>query len=130
MPVKSFSRAALVAALCLVLVVPAQAGNYRTDGELLLVGIIAVSAAVGVLLTVLILHHNQHNAAITGCVSSGPGGLRLADEKDHRTYKLTGDTTAIKAGDRMSLRGNRMNDGDSFVFQTWSVRRDFGACRP
>jgi len=130
MPHKCFWRVALVAILCVALAAPAQAGQLQTDATLIVVGIVAVTAAVAVLATVLVLHHKHHDATLTGCISSGPKGMTVTDEKDKRTYRLTGDTAAIKAGDRMTLQGYRKKQGSTFVFEARSVSRDFGACRP
>jgi hypothetical protein len=128
-PHKYIGRVALVAILCLALAKPARA-NFQTQGEEILAGIIVVTAAIAVLVTVLILHHKGHKSEITGCVSSGANGMTLTDEIDKRTYTLSGDTSAVKTGDRVTLEGKRKTKGDTFIFQAHKVNRDFGACRP
>jgi len=122
-------RVALVAILCLVLAKPARA-NYQTAGDAIIVGIVVVSAAIAVLVIVLILHHKGPKSEITGCVSSGTNGMSLTDEIDKRTYMLSGDTAAVKTGDRVTLEGKRKTKGDTFIFQAQKVNRDFGACHP
>jgi hypothetical protein len=128
-PHKYLLRVALVAILCLVLTTPARA-NYQTAGKAIIVGIVVVSAAIAVLVTVLILHHKGPQSEITGCVSSGTNGLTLTDEIDRRTYILSGDTAAVKTGDRITVEGKRKTKGGTFIFQAQKVNRDFGACRP
>jgi hypothetical protein len=118
-----------VAILCLALAKPARA-NYQTAGEEILAGIIVVTAAIAVLVTVLVLHHKGHKSEITGCVSSGTNGMSLTDEVDRRTYTLSGDTAGVKAGDRVTLEGKRKTKGNTFTFEAHSVARDFGVCRP
>ena len=130
MPHKYIGRVALVAILCFMLATPARAGNYQTAGEEILIGIVVVTAAVAVLVTLLILHHRDHGSEITGCVSSGTNGMTLTDEIDKRTYTLSGDTSAVKTGDRVTLEGKRKTKGDTFIFQAQKVNRDFGACHP
>lgn len=127
---KCILRVTLVAILCFMLAAPAQAGNYRTAGEEVLIGIVVVAAVVAVLVTFLILHHRDHGSEITGCVSSGTNGMTLTDEIDKRTYTLVGDTSAIKTRDRMTLEGKRKTKGNTFIFQAHKVNRDFGVCRP
>ena len=129
MPHKYIRRVALVAILCLLLPTPARA-NYQAAGDAIIVGIVVVSAAIAVLVTVLILHHKGPKSEITGCVSSGTNGLSLTDEIDRRTYILSGDTAAVKTGDRVTLEGKRKTKGDTFIFQAQKVNRDFGACHP
>lgn len=130
MPHRYFWRVVLAAILCLVLAKPARADKLQTDVTLIIVGIVAVSASIGVLATVLILHHKNRTTEITGCVSSGPHGMALSDETDKRTYSLTGNTAAIKAGDRVTLNGKHKSKGSTFVFEARSLNRDFGACHP
>jgi hypothetical protein len=90
-----------------------------------------VSAAVAVLVTVLLMHHKNHDATITGCVRSSAAGMSLTDEVDKRTYSLTGNTAAVKTGDRVTLEGKlHKARGATFVFDAHRVSRDFGACHP
>jgi hypothetical protein len=42
--------------------------------------------------------------SITGCVLSVDGEVSLTDEKDHRPYALTGESSDLKAGRRVRLR--------------------------
>jgi hypothetical protein len=57
--------------------------------------------------------------------------MSLKDEKDQRTYALSGGTAAIKPGDRVTLEGRgRKDSGATFIFESKRVSRDFGACRP
>jgi hypothetical protein len=50
---KALWRAILIVTLGVVLATPARAGQLQTDGELLVVGIVVVSAAVAVGVTLL-----------------------------------------------------------------------------
>ena len=56
--------------------------------------------------------------------------MNLTDEKDKRPYTLSGDTAAIKPGDRMTLVGKQRTDKDAVsTFEVQQVR-DLGACQP
>jgi hypothetical protein len=55
-------------------------------------------------------------------------GMRMTDEKDKRTYALSGNAAGIRAGVRMTLEGKRKHDGPALAFETHKVGKDFGAC--
>jgi hypothetical protein len=124
-------RAILIAALSVVLATPARADQLQTDGEALVVGIVVVSVAVALGVTLLILHYNHKpkNRTITGCVDSGPNGMSLTNEKDKRNYALSGNTLGVKQGDRMTLEGTLKANGKTLVFEMQKVTMDSGACQ-
>ena len=95
-----------------------------------LAGIVIVSVAVGVLVTVLILHYKHKKTVLTGCVTPVANGLVLTDEKNKRSYTLSGDLAGLKPGDRMALEGKRKQSGQTLVFDTRRTIKDYGACQP
>ena len=123
-------RAVLIVAVSVALTVPARAESIETAGNQILAGIIVVSVAVGVVVTVLVLHYKHKKVAITGCVISVQTGFSLTDEKDKRMYILSGDAVGIKPGDRITLEGNRKHRDNTLVFAAHRVVKDFGACQP
>jgi hypothetical protein len=123
-------RAVLIAVVSVALTVPARGESLQTAGDQILAGIIVVSVAAGVLVTVLVLHYKHKKAAITGCVISAQNGLSLTDEKDKRLYILSGDAVGIKLGDRITLEGNRKHRDNTLVFDAHRVVKDFGVCQP
>lgn len=124
-------RAVVVATLSVALVAPASAESLDTAGKQITAGIVVVSAAVAVVVILLVIHYKRKKSSVTGCVVSGANGMNLKDEKDQRTYALAGNTAAIKAGERMTLEGQRRKDsGATFIFESKRVSRDFGACQP
>ncbi|HTC87990.1 MAG TPA: hypothetical protein VK686_06810 [Bryobacteraceae bacterium] len=125
-----FWRAVLIAVVSVALTVPARAESITTAGNQILAGIIVVSVAAGVLVTVLVLHYKHKKLAITGCVISAQNGLSLTDEKDKRIYILSGDALGIKPGDRMTLEGSRTSQKKNPVFDAKRVIMDFGVCQP
>ncbi|MGA2879325.1 MAG: hypothetical protein ABSG13_10280 [Bryobacteraceae bacterium] len=126
----TFWRAVLIAVVSVALAAPTRAESLDTAEKQIVTGIVVVSAAVGVLVTVLILHYKNKKTAITGCVISGPNGLSLADEKDRRTYLVSGDPVGIKLGERMTLEGQRKHSDKTLSFEARSVTKDFGVCQP
>jgi hypothetical protein len=150
---KYVCRAGLVAAvsLAMILVPFASAGaqtgvestrpvpetHLPSNGELhaALYGIIA-AVVVGVIVVIVLIHRSHRtdkSRMITGCVSSADNGMSLTDEGDKRTYALSGNTTGIKAGERMTLHGKKINSDDANKPPGWktdSIVKDFGACQP
>jgi hypothetical protein len=123
-------RAVLVIVLSAALVAPARANGLQTAEDAVVAGVVVVSVALGILVTYLILHNKHKKTAITGCVKSGANGMSLTDEKDQRTYTLTGDPVGIKPGNRMTLEGKRTQSGPAPVFQARTVTKDYGVCQP
>jgi len=121
----------LIVALGVVLITPARADKLQTEGEEIVIGIVAVSAAL-VVGTVLIIHYSKKRT-ITGCVSSVEAAMTVTDEKDKQTYTLSGDTTGVKPGDRMRLQGKKIKPrgpDKRLIWETRQVNRDFGLCQP
>jgi len=124
-------RAVLVVVLAVALAAPARAESLQTAGEQVVAGIVVVSIAIGVLVTFLIVHYTHKKSAITGCVTAGANGTNtVTDEKDKRTYTISGDPVGIKPGDRMTLEGKRKQSGKMLVLEAHSLTKDFGACQP
>jgi predicted aspartyl protease len=60
----------LIAVLSAALVTPARAESLQAAGDQIVIGIVVVSAAVAVAVTLLILHEKRKKSAVTGCVTS------------------------------------------------------------
>ena len=125
----------MIVVLGLALAKPAEAqlinGQVGPSGGPIVVGIVVTAVAL-VVATVLIIHYSKKRA-ITGCVVSGQSGMTLIDEKDKQTYMLSGDTTDIKPGDRMKLKGKKVKPkgpDKTLVWEAKKVTNDYGACHP
>jgi hypothetical protein len=126
-------RGVLVVVMSVALTAPARADNLRTTGRNIVIGIVALTAAVAVVITVVILHESKKDKIITGCVSSSVKGMTITDENDSRVYALTGNTVGITPGERLRLKGKKAKSRDSARTLTWittSVNHDFGGCSP
>jgi hypothetical protein len=129
---KFFWRGVLIVALCVVLATPARADQLGDDIRNAVIGIVAVAAAL-VVITVVIVHESRKKRTVTGCVISVPNGMSVTDEKDKRIYALSGNTSDIKTGDRVTLHGKRVNPKGASAPLAWNVSnetKDFGACQP
>jgi len=119
----------LIAVLCLTIATPGRTESITTARNQLIAGIVVVGAGLTVL-AILVIHHKHKPTAITGCVRSGASGMSLTNEKDRRTYALSGNPAGLKPGDRMTLEGKPKKTGEAPVFEAQKVAKDFGACQP
>jgi hypothetical protein len=120
----------LIVALVAGVALPARAG-IPSSGEIWggIAGALAAVAAV----TIVVIYEVRKKKTITGCVSSGPGGLAITDEKDKRAYALSGSPGGVTPGDRVKLQVKKVKSTDpakSAVWATKNVIRDFGVCQP
>jgi hypothetical protein len=130
-------RGVLMVILGVALATPAVAQIGKISGPIgpsagpIIAGIVGAAAAV-VIVTVVVIHQSTKKRAITGCVVSGDNGMSVENEKDKRSYALSGNTIGIKPGDRMTLQGKNIGPNGGSL-QTWEVRKiikDLGVCQP
>jgi hypothetical protein len=70
----------------------------------------------------------RHAGQVSGCVHAGVDGLQLVDAKN-RTYSLLPGTAAVKAGERVELKGKRSKYGSGGVtFQPKKITKSMGPC--
>ncbi len=128
---------AVTISLGFVLCIPAKAQSTNgkpiggvTTGEV--VGVIVGVAAAVAVITVVVIHESSKKRTITGCVEAAQHGMTLKDEKDKRSYSLSGDTMGIQPGERLTLQGKkiRLNGSNLFGWETIKVINDFGVCQP
>jgi hypothetical protein len=121
--------------LIVVLIVGAAKPSRAVDAEgvLIIIASAVAVAAIAVGVTMTIVHHKRNKIVVTGCVIPWEKGMKVTDEEDKKTYVLSGDTSGIKAGDRMKLEGKRVkakSPDKSRVWETEHVIKDFGVCQP
>ncbi len=110
-----------------------QTGWWPSQGEEVAIGV-AVGAGIGLASTAVAVHyHNEHT--FKGCVSTGPNGLQLLNDKDKNTYSLVGVTADIRAGEKVKLHGEkkeqkRKHKGDPVnrEFLVEKTTKDLGPC--
>jgi hypothetical protein len=95
-------------------------------------GAAAGVAAVIVVGTVVLVEVHKSHHTVKGCVTSGPDGLLVHNERDQKVYALTGLTANVKIGDIVKLNGNKeKNQKDSagdVDFMIQKMSRDYGPC--
>jgi hypothetical protein len=136
-------RAALTAVLNMVLATPgllgqsqamerpdllsnSNGGAVERDGKLAVAGIVVVAVAIVVVTVILVKHRPQR---VTGCIVSNANRMSVRDERDQRSYTLSGGDAGVKVGSRMTLVGKRKHAGHAFLFEVHRVANDFGACQ-
>lgn len=122
-------RRALVGAICLGLALntaPARADSLKTMGDEIIIGGVAVVAAIGV--GVFFAFH--HGTSIKGCAANGPSGLEIRSENGASVYQLSGATAEVRAGDLVRLKGKRKHaqEGDVPLFVVSRLAKDYGTC--
>ncbi|MGD0403492.1 MAG: hypothetical protein ABSB66_09855 [Candidatus Acidiferrales bacterium] len=132
----------LIVALVFVFSAPAEAQKPNTvapgaphiggvtNAEI--VGIVVGVVVPVVVIAVVVMHHSARQRKITGCVVASPNGLTVNNERDNRVYALSGDTSGVKAGERMSLQGHKISPdaGNPLGWQVSQIQKDYGACEP
>jgi hypothetical protein len=129
---KSLFRAVLIVVICVALATPAKANNLDNAARNIVIGIVAVTAAIAVVATVLVIHYSKKRT-ITGCVKPAENGMTITDEKNQRIYALSGNTVGVLPGERMELRGQKLKPTGPDKTPVWDARsviKDFGVCRP
>jgi hypothetical protein len=109
---------------------PAMANSIPTksDGVSIVVGVLAIGAAIGVGVYLAV---RPHSAGITGGASSGPNGLQLISESDRQTYVLAGELSSIQSGERIRVIGKKQKkraDGSHELIAE-KLAKDYGACK-
>jgi hypothetical protein len=130
----SLLRSSAVLALCLLLALPTFSqtglgGIGPSKGEVvaIIVGLAAALTGVGF----LVYHETHKHPSVTGCVASGADRLTLQNEKDKKAYALSGDSAALKAGERVTVKGKKVKDsGGKPSFEVEKLIKDYGACTP
>jgi hypothetical protein len=129
---KNLGRAVLIVVICVTLAAPAEADNLDNAARNIIIGIVVVTAAVAVAITVLILHESKKDRTITGCIVSSGTGMTIASENDNKIYVLSGDTVGIMPGDRMKLKGKKAKSkghDQPLVWVATSMTKDLGVCQ-
>lgn len=103
---------------------PYSSNNAKNAG--VIIGGVAVVAGIGF----LIYYSVHHGQSLKGCVASTPDGLQLVNERDQRSYDLTGETASIKPGDRVRVKGKKIKgDPNHKQFVVTKLPKDYGVCR-
>ena len=128
---KHFWQGVLIVTLSVILATPAEAKGYPSGGAIVaaIVGVVAVV----VIVAVVVVHKSTEKRTITGCVNSRENGMSVTDDKDKQLYALSGNTSGIKPGERMTLQGKKIKPktaGKPLAWETKQMTRDLGACQP
>jgi hypothetical protein len=132
---KYFWCGVLIVALCVALSpsAKAQTGGGKIVSNGTIAGVIIGVVAAVVIVAYVVIQESTKKRSITGCVIPAGNGMSVADEKDNRSYAISGNTADVKAGDRVTLQGKRIKPkhaGKLVAWETKTISKDFGACRP
>jgi uncharacterized MnhB-related membrane protein len=124
-------RVVLIGALCAAISTKAEADQLQKTADTALALAIVGTAAL-VTVVVVVIHNSNQKRTITGCVNTAQKGMTVTDEKDKKVYTLSGDTTGVKPGERMTLhlKKIKVKEGDTLMWETKKITKDFGVCQP
>jgi hypothetical protein len=124
-------RVVLIGALCAAISTKAEADQLQKTADTVLALAIVGTAAL-VTVVVVVIHNSNQKRTITGCVNTAQKGMTVTDEKDKKVYTLSGDTTGVKPGERMTLHLKKIKakEGDTLMWETKKITKDFGVCQP
>jgi hypothetical protein len=95
-------------------------------------GVAAGAVAVIVVGTVVLVEVHKSHHTVKGCVTAGPDGLQVHNERDQKVYALTGVTANVKIGDIVKLNGdkekNQKDSAGDVDFMIQKMSRDYGPC--
>lgn len=92
--------------------------------------IIAGAVAVGAGVTVLVLYLALRNPSIKGCTQTVDGAFNLTDDKNHLNYALDDETSSLKAGERVQLKGKKKKDKQGHLrFRITKIKKNYGPCQ-
>ena len=131
MTLKYVWRVVLIGALCAAISTKAEADQLQKTADTVLALAIVGTAAL-VTVVVVVIHNSNQKRTITGCVNTAQKGMTVTDEKDKKVYTLSGDTTGVKPGERMTLHLKKIKakEGDTLMWETIKITKDFGVCQP
>jgi hypothetical protein len=127
----SLRRKLIILLLCISFLLfpkPALADSLQTTATEIIIAAIAIGAALGVGIYFIV----RLPPSISGCATSSPDGFSLQNERDQQTYTLIGDTSEIKAGDRVKVSGKKKRKKDPSGkrdFLVEKLKKDYGACK-
>ena len=110
----------------------AQTGGGKIVSNGTIAGVIVGVLAAVVIVAYVVIHESSKKRSITGCVIPGASGMSVTDEKDKRSYVLSGNTGDIKPGDRVTVQGKKIKPKDAgkpVVWETKTISKDFGSCQ-
>jgi hypothetical protein len=105
-------------------------GIGPSKGQVIGAGIGAGAVITAAIVIPVLIIHNHHN--IKGCILTADNGLQLRQD-NAKSFTLTGITTYVKPGERVTLHGTRQktSKGSSDVptFLVDGVTKDYGSCK-
>jgi hypothetical protein len=102
-------------------------GPSKAEIVAMIAGVVVVLVGVGF----LVYHETHKHPSITGCIVPGADGLTLQNEKDKKTYALSGDSATFKAGERVTIKGKKVKDSSGKPsFRVEKLSKDLGSCTP
>lgn len=101
------------------------AASPQISGDTVVMAGIGAGVVIGTV-ALIELFHRKHT--IRGCVSEGPDGLQIVDEKTQVKYILRGQEDAVRPGQTAAIRGRKKHKRHQLYFLVKKVRGEYGPC--
>ncbi|MGA9063389.1 MAG: hypothetical protein WB341_17225 [Terracidiphilus sp.] len=92
---------------------------------------IEIAIPVAAAVTVVVIYAAVHSShSLEGCAVAGSGGIELRQNDGQQTWALLGDTSSIKAGERIRVSGKREKKAKAGPrgFTVGKLVKDKGPC--
>ena len=102
----------------------APKGGYGGSGAAIGIGLGAAAAGGG------FAYWKLHNRpTVIGCIRHSDRGNTLFNEKDGKLYNLLPESeVTFKPGERVALKGKKIEDSGKYSFEARKLIKDYGAC--
>lgn len=122
----------LLMALIVCLAMPVAFAQAQTFGNMSPVStgeavaiLVGAGAAIGIVVYLVI----PKQKTIAGCVETADNGLRMTDVKDRKVYRLESETSTIKPGQQLKVKGKKRKDKSGIPrLRVRKIVSDFGPC--
>jgi outer membrane protein OmpA-like peptidoglycan-associated protein len=104
--------------------VPEPGGSPQEGGAVVVAGI-GAGVVIGTV-ALIELFHRKHT--IRGCVTEGPDGLQIVDEKTQVKYILRGKEDLVQPGQTAAIRGRKKHKRHQLYFVVKNMRAEYGPC--
>ena len=88
----------------------------------ILAGVIAIPILLGIGVVILV----TREPSIQGCLVNGANGLAITT--DETTWRLMGETSALRPGEMVKVKGKKRKKGSEHAFIVTQLKKDRGAC--
>lgn len=100
-------------------------GSPQISGSTVVMAGIGAGVVIGTVALIELFHRKR---TIRGCVTEGPDGLQIVDEKTQVKYILRGNEDSVQPDQTAAIRGRKKHKKHQLYFLVKKVRGEYGPC--